>query len=300
MKHARLYTVISIIICLVCIYEAGSYFYYSFQYISQLDFATILSRLIGITPTALGLAGSIIFLNSRFKKSGLLRMFMCFKIFVFLSVGWIYISYFLKMDKAVTDASQTAVVLAGFLSTLIITVCCCIGLWLLSREQKIKLNYSEYGEERMVHFEPAGAGRRLGNYIIDSIIILIIVLTFYFAALNNNLFARSTDYTGLLITNVVALIIYYVLFEAVFNTTAGKSATNTIIVNEDGERPSFVQVLGRSFARLIPFEAFTFLAAGTRGWHDTLTNTYVVVADDENNADMNEITLDAEQNTGNQ
>ena len=78
-----------------------------------------------------------------------------------------------------------------------------------------------------------------------------------------------------------------------FNTTPGKCATNTVIVNEAGNRPNFGQILGRTFARLIPFDALSFFSA--RGWHDSLSGTYVVSAANNETA-TDEITLDAEQN----
>ncbi|MEK7253493.1 MAG: RDD family protein [Bacteroidota bacterium] len=70
---------------------------------------------------------------------------------------------------------------------------------------------------------------------------------------------------------------YYLVTETIFNgKTIGKFITKTVVVNMDGSPVAFPTVLGRSFARLIPFEAFSFLGASGRGWHDTLTKTMVV------------------------
>jgi hypothetical protein len=49
------------------------------------------------------------------------------------------------------------------------------------------------------------------------------------------------------------------------------------VVDEYGEKPSLSQILGRSFARAIPFEVFSCL--GERGWHDTMSNTYLIKDD---------------------
>ena len=44
----------------------------------------------------------------------------------------------------------------------------------------------------------------------------------------------------------------------------------------EGRTPRFPQILGRSLARLIPFEAFSFFGALGVGWHDSFSNTRVI------------------------
>ena len=56
---------------------------------------------------------------------------------------------------------------------------------------------------------------------------------------------------------------YYFGMEAVFGKTVGKLITGTKVVSETGGRPSIGQFLGRSFVRLVPFEAFSFLGDST-------------------------------------
>ena len=78
------------------------------------------------------------------------------------------------------------------------------------------------------------------------------------------------------------LILYYLFFESIFQSTPGKALTNTIVVNDNGQRPRFIQLLGRTFGRLIPFDALSFFGNDARGWHDSLPGTYVVEATDIN------------------
>lgn len=74
---------------------------------------------------------------------------------------------------------------------------------------------------------------------------------------------------------IATLVAYYVLFEAIFGRTPGKLITGTRVVTLDGAKPGFGQIIGRSFARLVPFEPFSFL--GSRGgWHDRWSGTRVV------------------------
>jgi hypothetical protein len=48
-----------------------------------------------------------------------------------------------------------------------------------------------------------------------------------------------------------------------------------MVVKHDGSRPNMKSIIIRTLSRLIPFEPFSFLTA-ERGWHDTLSVTYVV------------------------
>jgi uncharacterized RDD family membrane protein YckC len=59
--------------------------------------------------------------------------------------------------------------------------------------------------------------------------------------------------------------------------TLGKLITRTSVVDAEGRRPTFKQVLGRTFSRIIPFEPFSFFGKDARGWHDSMSNTFVVV-----------------------
>lgn len=52
---------------------------------------------------------------------------------------------------------------------------------------------------------------------------------------------------------------------------AGKGILGTVVVDAAGGCPSFGQIVGRCFSRLIPFDAFSFLFA-ERGWHDRIPN----------------------------
>ena len=71
---------------------------------------------------------------------------------------------------------------------------------------------------------------------------------------------------------IVAL--YYFVSEVTTQRTIGKLATNSLVVDEYGNKPSASTFLGRSFARIVPFEAFSCFS--DRGWHDTWSKTYVV------------------------
>ena len=130
----------------------------------------------------------------------------------------------------------------------------------------------------------ASHGQRLANLFIDTIVfyLLIFVVTMLLFLLismfggqesvlnltNSDLFIYSVTY--------LTILLYFIVFEFFLQKTVGKYLSKTIVVNEFGEKPTLSQIIGRTFARLIPFDAFSYLGATARGWHDTLPNLYVV------------------------
>jgi uncharacterized RDD family membrane protein YckC len=136
---------------------------------------------------------------------------------------------------------------------------------------------------------PASRGKRFINLIVDNIVIQVlstvagVVLgVIYGAFLVASGGTISQDDEAILnlvgfAVGVLVAVSYFVVMEALFQRTIAKFLTGTRVVTPDGGRPSFGQIVGRSFARLIPFEAFSFLgSANPIGWHDSLSGTRVV------------------------
>jgi uncharacterized RDD family membrane protein YckC len=49
-----------------------------------------------------------------------------------------------------------------------------------------------------------------------------------------------------------------------------------MVVKHNGSRPKVKSIIIRTLVRMIPIDAFSFLSNDARGWHDTLSVTYVV------------------------
>ncbi|MDF3067611.1 MAG: hypothetical protein K0R38_3212 [Polyangiaceae bacterium] len=87
----------------------------------------------------------------------------------------------------------------------------------------------------------------------------------------------ATDNAGLsLALSLGSMVGFYLFFEGMFQATPGKFITRTRVVDLDGNKPGFGQILGRTLARFVPFEPFSFFSSTKDGWHDRWSGTRVV------------------------
>lgn len=123
---------------------------------------------------------------------------------------------------------------------------------------------------------------RFGHFMLDRIFIYILTLLFgVTAGILSALFGFESvwdsPYADLSLNLVTYLILfpgYYLFFEHFMQSSPGKLILGRIVIDEYGERPSFKQILGRSYGRVVPFEAFSCFSG--LGWHDTWTDTMVI------------------------
>jgi len=131
----------------------------------------------------------------------------------------------------------------------------------------------------------ASKGQRFLNLVIDSFIVYMFTVGIGAAI---NITGQVTGNYNLsewiisltlvenLIFGLVVLFFYYTIMELYFSRTFGKYFTKTMVVKHNGSRPKVKSVVIRTLVRMIPIEAFSFLSDNARGWHDTLSVTYVV------------------------
>ena len=124
-------------------------------------------------------------------------------------------------------------------------------------------------------FPLATQGQRFINYLLDQAICigLAFMVGIGFAWFGATEIIERIP--GFVFGSIIVLL-YYIPQEALLNRTLGKLATGTKAVRADGKPMTFGQVLGRTFARMIPFEPFSFLGSKPIGWHDNLSGTRVV------------------------
>ena len=136
--------------------------------------------------------------------------------------------------------------------------------------------------------KPAYSDRRFLNAFIDNI--AVYALAFCIGVIGvlagGESFENMLDQIPDLIFGMGLMLLYYVPLESLTGRTLGKLITGTMVVNEAGKRPTFVQAIGRTLCRFIPFDALTFLGRYPRGWHDKFSRTYVVKKSDPYYPDM--------------
>ena len=137
------------------------------------------------------------------------------------------------------------------------------------------LNPSAHVSAAPSYYGVASAGTRFANYLVDyfAAIIFIVII----GSVGSVVFQNSAGQGFMGVLYFLYLPLYYLFFEGIWQRTPGKWITKTKVVMQDGSKPDFKHILGRSFARIIPFEPFSFLA-GPVGWHDSLSKTLVVPA----------------------
>jgi|GEM_PF-569974 len=296
MEIKRLYTIIGATIGVIL----GYYLFWFFKnfFFSGHEYINLYRYFVEYSPTFLGFIGVVIFFITDFRSSSLLRFFMCIEVLSFPFSIFFYVSYFTSFREPQTESLFSIFNILAMGLTLALFVCSCIGLWKLSKEKLPFLEYHTIGSESMAHFSPAPASHRFLNRMIDFLVLLFIV---YFYILDSYYFKRLSWFEafprgnlGLVVLEIFLLLYFYLILEGIFKTTPGKCATATVIVDEHGNSPSFSQILTRTFCRLIPFDALSFIGSEARGWHDSISRTYVVKSVDIHEKEAAEFTLDAE------
>jgi len=134
------------------------------------------------------------------------------------------------------------------------------------------MNKTIYTDEQEI--KVADSFTRLCNFFVDQIVFLFVI--FLHSLLLDGLLGiipkDGSPWLGLY--SLLLYVFYYSLFEFYFGKTPGKFLTGTIVVTEDGNRPTFKTLLIRSICRLIPLDPLSFLFSS--GWHDQISRTIVI------------------------
>lgn len=127
---------------------------------------------------------------------------------------------------------------------------------------------------------------RFFNFWIDHGVIKLIITTlqYFYKYLIHGFDLNHTEYIIWLedllrdqdaLFFVLILIPYYYFFEHFTGRTIGKYISKTMVVDINGNNPNKISILKRTLARIIPFEGISFFG-NERGWHDSLSKTYVI------------------------
>ena len=127
-------------------------------------------------------------------------------------------------------------------------------------------------------FITVGKGIRLANLLLDYVGVSLLGFVMGLAAitLGGDAVLEGIEEIPDTLLGIPILLTYYTILEGLFGVTFGKLVTGTKVVRPDGSPIGLGTAFGRSLCRLIPFEAFSFLGQETRGWHDSISGTYVI------------------------
>lgn len=119
--------------------------------------------------------------------------------------------------------------------------------------------------------------RRFGTFAVDYVLFMVCggVFGFSIALVFGESGVAAIKAVPEFLLGVPIFIGYYLFFEGLWSRTPGKFVFVTVVVNDDLNKPSFLQIVKRTFCRFIPFEPFSFF--GARGWHDSISKTRVIL-----------------------
>ncbi|MGG5486894.1 RDD family protein [Gaetbulibacter sp. PBL-D1] len=152
----------------------------------------------------------------------------------------------------------------------------------------------------------ASKGKRFVNHLIDLVpqyaVIYGLSYGFYYLGEFTGNYALSDWFNGMstvmdYVFTYLLLLIYYTLMEGYTERTLGKYVTRTKVIKIDAEPITLKDAFIRSLCRLIPFDMLSFLGTNGKGWHDSISKTYVVDIDKFESKKQTEINLEAIGNT---
>jgi uncharacterized RDD family membrane protein YckC len=127
-------------------------------------------------------------------------------------------------------------------------------------------------------FVTASQGKRFANLLVDYV--ATTAVSFAAGIVMGLAMGASASESDLTVAGYVvglgSTFAYYFLMEGAMGRTLGKLVTGTKVVDAHGNRPTWGAAALRTLCRFIPFEPFSFLSKAARGWHDSLTKTWVI------------------------
>jgi uncharacterized RDD family membrane protein YckC len=235
-----------------------------------------------------GLAGIIVYASSGYRNNSLLRFYLAVIAFQLASsLLFNTILFTLPRDLLrsgyVQYLKEPKALLFNLLLPALQTGLAIWAMILLRGQRTPRIVTIPGGEQPVYTFAFVGKGLRFCNLLIDDLFLILFILSkIYILNLFNSDFGddwlASAEIFGSVLFSFVVMIfrlIYYLFHEGIFNTTPGKIVTGSAIITENGSRPHFGQILGRTFSRIIPFEPLIYLFID-RPLHDSLPETWVV------------------------
>lgn len=174
----------------------------------------------------------------------------------------------------------------------------------LVKAQKLQHFHKSPDGTTFPNVKRASNWKRFTHYLFDSIIAIVLFSPPAVMLIAHN---RHSSFYHTLNSNsgylpflaIFFILLYYLYFEGLFGASPAKFLTGSAVISTDQKdtrdlseylkasipvpidnikRPSFGQILERTFSRRIPLEPFSCFG---KGWHDTLSKTTVIVENTE-------------------
>jgi uncharacterized RDD family membrane protein YckC len=133
-------------------------------------------------------------------------------------------------------------------------------------------------------FKYAGFWIRVGSYFIDAIILGIVQMVLAFSFFGGYSFMQP-NYSLVGISTIIGVLYYSIMESSTKQATIGKMAVGIKVGKAGGEQISFLNALGRYFAKILSglILGIGFMMVGwddrKQGLHDKLAKTYVYAAE---------------------
>lgn len=141
---------------------------------------------------------------------------------------------------------------------------------ILVEPQKIK----EKVQMINLHLSKVSRQLRLFHFLVDIAFIYLVGFSTGFAL--SFLIGQDKVLEHQYFIGFIVLFATFFIQESIFGKTIGKFITKTHVVNSHGGKPTIWQLVLRNASRVIPFEPFTFVLKNSRGFHDSISNTFVI------------------------
>ena len=222
------------------------------------------------------LIGAILFSIDGFKKVRLLGF--CFSVVFFVQCSGLILGVinFIRRYEALKQQNQVAWAIGFFAFNILWLFLSWYVLKTIAKHRAFVVEkFEEDGMQKAV-FVSAEKGKRFVHLLVDRVMIILISSTWVWSLSTpiEIIEDRIGDRPTVTLIYILCLFIYYPFFETVLGATPAKFLTSTKVADEFGKRPGFGTILLRTVCRIIPFEAISFF--GDRGWHDSLSRTYVL------------------------
>jgi uncharacterized RDD family membrane protein YckC len=119
-----------------------------------------------------------------------------------------------------------------------------------------------------------GVGTRVVNFLIDTILTFLMSYGLYKWYTFYVMYWEFIYYPWYLFF-YASVFVYYTFFESIWARTPGKWFSMSKVINANGGKPAFYQVIARSLIRLTIIDCL-FIPFFDRTLHDQLTKTKVV------------------------